>query len=142
MTTTRLRTAQAVARRSFPGVPDSAARVREWSEWTCAQWQVAVPETLTLVASELASNAVCHTRSGQPGGQFATRLLLLPDRIRLEVRDAGPLSGRTPLRRTPALTAEHGRGLVLVDALATSWGRLPVGTGAFAELPRVPGRDA
>jgi anti-sigma regulatory factor (Ser/Thr protein kinase) len=139
--TARSRRAQAVARRSFPGVPDSVAHVRDWVEQTCAHWQVPVPEVLTLVASELVSNAIAHTHSGLPGGQFATRLLLSPDRMRLEVRDAGPLSGRTPLRRTPALTAEHGRGLVLVDALATGWGRLPAGTGTFAELTRVPGRS-
>ncbi|MFE1471761.1 ATP-binding protein [Nocardiopsis dassonvillei] len=141
MAAIRPRRAQAVARRSFPGVPDSVAHVRVWVEQTCAQWQVRVPEVLTLVASELVSNAIAHTHSGLPGGQFATRLLLYPDRMRLEVRDAGPLSGRTPLCRTPALTAEHGRGLVLVDALTTGWGRLPAGTGTFAELPRVPGRS-
>ncbi|MEU1899338.1 ATP-binding protein [Nocardiopsis dassonvillei] len=135
------RKAQAAARRSFPGIPDSVAHVRDWVEQTCAQWQAPVPEVLTLVASELTSNAIAHTHSGLPGGQFASRLLLYPDRMRLEVRDAGPLSGRTPLRRTPTLTAEHGRGLVLVDALATGWGRLPAGTGTFAELPRVPGEE-
>ncbi|WP_337797805.1 ATP-binding protein [Nocardiopsis sinuspersici] len=140
MITAVSRTAQAVARSSFPGVPDSVARVRDWIEQTCARWQVPVPEMLTLVASELAANAVCHTHSGQPDGRFATRLLLYRDRMRVEVRDAGPLSGRTPLRRTPALTAEHGRGLVLVDTFAARWGRLPAGTGAFAELHRAQGR--
>ncbi len=37
--------------------------------------------------SELATNAVVHSRSGQPGGTFTVRAELGAQRLRVEVRD-------------------------------------------------------
>ncbi|NYJ36380.1 anti-sigma regulatory factor (Ser/Thr protein kinase) [Nocardiopsis aegyptia] len=98
------------------------------------------PGNLGLILSELATNAVHHTRSGLPEGRFAVRLLVRSDRLRLEVRDGGPLGNVHPLRRsTSDPLAEHGRGLVLVDSFAARWGRLPNGHGMYAEVDRRPG---
>ncbi|MET9589503.1 ATP-binding protein [Streptomyces sp. NPDC006516] len=92
-------------------------------------------DAVTLVVAEFAANAVLHGRV--PGRDFA--LLLRPDDERgfltVEVSDTHPVR---PALVTPTADAEHGRGLVLVDALATRWGvrdRVGPGKTVWAELP-------
>lgn len=72
-------------------------------------------ETARLLVSELATNVVLHAHTDM-------RLTVRPahDRMRVEVRDDEP--ARPPAPRKPAPMAVSGRGMVLVDALATSWG--------------------
>lgn len=124
-------------RTSFPGVSTSVGEARTWLHARLTGRGVEPPENVGLVLSELATNAVHHTRSGLPGGRFAVRLLIHPDRLRLEVRDGGPLGNVHPLRRsTSDPLAEHGRGLVLVDSFASRWGRLTNGHGMYAEVDR------
>ncbi|MGW7019290.1 ATP-binding protein [Streptomyces decoyicus] len=83
-------------------------------------------DTVTLVVAELASNAVLH--AGVPGRDFALRLEHRTDDVlRIEVADA---RGDLPLTAQPPTTAitdattdqDHGRGLVIIDALASRWG--------------------
>jgi anti-sigma regulatory factor (Ser/Thr protein kinase) len=124
------------ARHTFPGVPASIEKARVWATDTLTDDGMGVPEDLTLVLSELATNAIRHTRSGLDGGTFAVRLVVHPDRVRVEVRDNGPRGHRLPIRRDAALNAERGRGLAIVDAFATTWGVLPTGSGVYAEVPR------
>ncbi|MCZ2523135.1 ATP-binding protein [Streptomyces sp. HB2AG] len=103
-------------------------------------------DAAALVVSELATNAVRHgSRDGQ---SLELRLLLLPDPavLRVEVSDArgGTVPDPVPPGPVPVHTtdsaedgAESGRGLLLVDALATRWGWAPgPGTGktVWAEL--------
>lgn len=73
-------------------------------------------ETAELLVSELASNAIRYAP-----GAFEVRVQLRPQ-IRIEVRDA---SERMPAVMTPRADAERGRGLRLVNELATSWGIEP-----------------
>jgi anti-sigma regulatory factor (Ser/Thr protein kinase) len=76
-------------------------------------------DTLSLLVSELVSNAVLH--SDAPGAS-AIRLcarLLGPDAVRIEVTDEG--SGFTAVPRDPT-RIDGGYGLFLVDTQATSWG--------------------
>ncbi|WP_301184351.1 ATP-binding protein [Nocardiopsis exhalans] len=124
------------ARHTFPGTPKHVGEARTWVKSTLAKWGVAEPDQLTLVVSELVTNAITHTRSGHPGEQFTVRLAVLGDRVRITVRDAGPKQGRTLTLRTPSPEAKHGRGLPLVDALALCWGSLKIGTGVYAEVAR------
>ncbi|WP_051826492.1 ATP-binding protein [Kitasatospora aureofaciens] len=60
-------------------------------------------------------------------------------RLRIEVHDA---SDRPPVPRQPGPTAGCGRGLLLVDALATGWGHFPrpggVGKVVWCECPPAP----
>ncbi|WP_285731803.1 ATP-binding protein [Nocardiopsis sp. ATB16-24] len=124
-------------RTSFPGVVEAVGDARAWVTARLIDQGIEPPESLTLVLSELATNAIAHTRSGTAGGQFAVRTLIYSDHIRVEVRDGGPFENTHPLHPSvPELLAEHGRGLVLVDALACSWGRLTNGRGVFAEVLR------
>ncbi|MFF1893984.1 ATP-binding protein [Streptomyces sp. NPDC058206] len=86
-----------------------------------------VHDTSVLVVAELAANAVLHGRV--PGRDFALLLACDDERsvIRIEVSDTHPAQ---PVRTVPAADEDHGRGLILVDALAARWGvRDRVGTG-------------
>ncbi|MCX5208386.1 ATP-binding protein [Kitasatospora sp. NBC_00240] len=83
-------------------------------------------DAATLVATELISNALQHTAAaGTPTG---ARLDVHWDgrRLLLAVTDPDP---RPPAPCTSDAGAEHGRGLALLDALATDWGTRPVATG-------------
>ncbi|MFJ6729780.1 ATP-binding protein [Streptomyces sp. NPDC091281] len=94
-------------------------------------------EALTLMASELATNAVLHSRTR--GRQFGVTLTLSPDCVRLAVRDAG---SRPPVLRAPACDEPSGRGLVLVDALSDRWSTIweIVGKTVYAEIRIAPAR--
>ncbi|MEE1664468.1 ATP-binding protein [Streptomyces sp. WAC07094] len=87
-----------------------------------------------LLVSELVTNAVIHTLS--------TRILcgaqLVSDtRLRLEVHDED-LTGRDLPRRQPGSDDECGRGLLLVQEMAESWGAdrsaLTMGNAVWATL--------
>ena len=75
------------------------------------------------MADELATNAVQHSRSGEPGGRFSVLVETAdPGWIWLGVEDEG---GPTPPQlRSPAAGGgqEGGRGLQIVDGLASAWG--------------------
>jgi anti-sigma regulatory factor (Ser/Thr protein kinase) len=85
----------------------------------------------TLCASEAFANAVVHSRSGRPGGTVM-RILSTPvvtareTTLRLSVIDDGPVDSRPmiPAQRTVEEwdEAERGRGLLLINHLATEWG--------------------
>lgn len=75
-------------------------------------------DNLELLADELAANAVEHG-----AGEFITvRLELSGDAVTVKVWDAG--ADRMPALPGPAATCldEHGRGLLLTDALSDQWG--------------------
>ncbi|MGW8696397.1 ATP-binding protein [Streptomyces eurythermus] len=76
-------------------------------------------EAVTLIAAELASNAVRHGHV--PGRDFLLRLTSSDDALRLEVSDTR--TERLPEVREPS--GESGRGLMLVGALADKWGVAP-----------------
>lgn len=92
--------------------------------------------TVALLIAELAANAVRHGRV--PGREFHLRLSCeaRPCLIRIEVSDASP--DRPPAGPPePAPDDESGRGLLLVDVLASRWGatpRAPIGKTVWAEV--------
>jgi anti-sigma regulatory factor (Ser/Thr protein kinase) len=77
--------------------------------------------TVALIVAELAVNAVTHGRV--PGRDFELRLTLVTGGVRIEVSDTcAELHPPGPKGvRVPKPLDEHGRGLVLVDALADRW---------------------
>lgn len=78
-------------------------------------------DTAALIVAELATNAVTHGRV--PGRDFGLDLSLTADgTLCIEVTDTR--ADRRPRvdPAVPAAEAESGRGLFLVDALATRWG--------------------
>jgi hypothetical protein len=105
--------------RSFPGVPASARGVRRWLRELLPECEPL--DDLSLVASELAANAVLHTASGVPGGEFDVDLSWSPRFVRVVVGDGGGRSEPTAVE-SPAGTS--GRGLSgVVAGLASAWGQ-------------------
>ncbi|MGW1493808.1 ATP-binding protein [Streptomyces sp. NPDC002402] len=90
-------------------------------------------DAAAVIVAELTANAVTHARV--PGRDFELRLTLCPLTLRIEVSDARGDREPTPQPQTP--DSETGRGLLLVDALATNWGTADrvVGKTVWAELP-------
>lgn len=90
-------------------------------------------DSTAVIVAELAANAVTHGRV--LGRDFELRLAFAPTALRIEVSDARGES--EPLLGPPATDEfETGRGLLLVDALATKWGTVArvVGKTVWAEL--------
>ncbi|MDC0767360.1 ATP-binding protein [Streptomyces sp. HD] len=90
--------------------------------------------TAQQLVAELAANAVTHGRV--PGRDFELRLTLLPEgTLRIEVSDA---RGDRQLRFVTEAESggEGGRGLILVQLLALTWGVSERGVGktVWAEL--------
>ncbi|MFE1167086.1 ATP-binding protein [Nocardiopsis sp. NPDC058789] len=111
-------------RRRFPGLPSQIAYARRF----VARQLAVSPEvtTATLLTSELATNAITHSDSGRATGKFEVCVRHAPGWARVEVRDLGSTTeAPAPQHRDPYDTAEHGRGLDLVEALASKWGTEP-----------------
>ncbi|MDN5858462.1 MAG: SpoIIE family protein phosphatase [Pseudonocardia sp.] len=80
----------------------------------------ALADTAVLLASELCENAVLHA-----GTEFDVELTVTDTEVRVAVADlgAGPLELHLAQpRRRYGRAATHGRGLDLVQRLATTWG--------------------
>ena len=93
----------------------SVGRARDFVRAHSAEWGIDAPlDDALLVVSELATNALTHARSSYRVRLSATALAL-----RIEVDDDG---AGTPEPQMLTETEEHGRGLFLVSALASSWG--------------------
>jgi anti-sigma regulatory factor (Ser/Thr protein kinase) len=78
-------------------------------------------DVAVLLVSELVTNAILH---GVPPLELVA--FPLGDGLRVEVHDAGDAS---PVMRPSAPDVGSGRGLHLVDALATRWGSERTGLG-------------
>jgi anti-sigma regulatory factor (Ser/Thr protein kinase) len=109
--------------RVFPGTPDSARAARLMAHQLLGDDDPAA-ETVMLLISELVTNAITHSRSGAPGGTVTVTLCPLSAGVLLQVRDDGGPS-EPCLAKIRTGSAEHGYGLLLVDALADSWGTIP-----------------
>lgn len=120
---------QPVYEGSFPARPDSPRLARAAAADRCRAW--CLPELrddAVLIVSELVTNAVVHA-----GTEVRVRLERLPDdAVRLEVAD----DSTRPLRPRRVTMARTGRGLALVDVLATRYGveGRPNGKVVWAEL--------
>ena len=115
-------------RRRFPGLPSQIAYARRFVARQLADCPD--PTTATLLTSELATNAITHSASGSSTGKFEVSVHRAPGWARVEVRDLGNLNETPrPQHRDPYDTTEHGRGLDLVEALASKWGSEPRGDG-------------
>jgi len=102
--------------RAFPAVP---AQVREAREFLSAILDgCAAADDAVLCVSELAANAIVHSRSRAPGGQFLVRVRRHGDDLRVEVTDQGG-----PWAQPADTDQRGGRGLLIVDRLTRSWGR-------------------
>ncbi|WP_346777184.1 ATP-binding protein [Streptomyces sp. HNM0575] len=131
----------------FSSTPRGARLARLMGTQQLAAWGWPYDDEVSLTASlliaELATNAATHGRV--TGRSFRLRLLtgpglLLPATLRIEVADArGESAPERP--QLPAPDAESGRGLLLVETLASRWGvapRSPSGKTVWADLDLSP----
>jgi anti-sigma regulatory factor (Ser/Thr protein kinase) len=96
----------------FPENPDHARRI---VRWTLEGESGEVAEVAELLVSELLTNAIVH------GGDHASLVVdVTADHVHVEVLDLGAAVSLEPLSVGPF--SVHGRGLTIVDALASSWG--------------------
>lgn len=123
--------------RSYPGRAEHAGAVRRFVADELAGSPV--QDDAVLCVSELAANAIVHSRSGLPGGQFEVRIFRHPaGHVRVEVTDQGGLWAPDPGGRE-----NHGRGLLIVSRLANDWGIVGDGqTGRTAWFELLSGLDA
>ena len=99
----------------------AAAEARGHVADACAELPEDTVYTARLLVTELVSNAVLH---GQ--GQVVLTVAREQSGVRVEVHDD---SARLPTVTDGPALAEHGAGLRLVAALASSWGSSPRGGG-------------
>ena len=105
---------------TFCGRAEETARVRR--EIAGYLEDCAAADDMVLIASELAANAILHTRSR--GSSFHIRCQLSPRAARIEVEDiGGPWRHRKP--------GDRPHGLDIVQALTgqDGWGTQATGTG-------------
>ncbi|UCM86993.1 ATP-binding protein [Streptomyces marincola] len=104
----------------LPALAASVAAARSRIALRVGHWGLpdTIKDTAELVISELFTNAIVHTDSDVVRCRIEATGAL---RLLIEVTDQGPgLAKRAP---HPAdADAEHGRGLLLLDALAARWG--------------------
>lgn len=108
----------------FAGVPGSVGLARAWTRRELRGMGVeeqAVTEA-TYVVSELASNAIRHSRSGDVGGSFIVDLTVRPTQVTIVVTDQGTTANTLPAWNIkPDPLAEHGRGLLLIASLVEDY---------------------
>ncbi len=103
--------------RAYPGTADQLHQVRADLTELGGDWPVL--DELVLLASELATNAVLHTRSGHPSRTFTVRATVYPGHYAwAEVIDQGGAWA------ADGHDDEHGRGLAIVSSVAGdgNWG--------------------
>jgi anti-sigma regulatory factor (Ser/Thr protein kinase) len=100
----------------IPPRAQEVGRARHWFRDCLRTWQdeeeVADAEA---VFAEVAANAVQHGR-----GRVTVTVQLSQGAVRCDIRDGGWRSPRLMAARQPEL--EHGRGMVIIAALADNWG--------------------
>ncbi|MFE5208282.1 ATP-binding protein [Streptomyces sp. NPDC056600] len=126
-------TAERRFRFHLPAHPSTPARARRLARVGLADWRISgdAYDTALLVISELVTNAVVHT-----GGQgVVCEVRPVPGALRITVRDQGCAAEEIQVR-PPDPEREHGRGLLLVDALCRAWGaqRHDAGMLVWAEV--------
>ncbi len=109
----------------LPG-PEMPAASRELVNRACEEWGITrVRRLAELVMSELASNAVLHART-----PVVVTVRLMGSCLQMSVRDGDPRLVYHPAPGAHgAHDGDHGRGLLILDAMADSWGSAPTGNG-------------
>src|SRR6185437_8957744 len=97
---------ESLAKADFVPSLDSPRRARQFVTSVLVDCPAALVETVALVTSELATNAVAHT-----GAPFSVEVLRGLHALRIEVTD--PLD-RLPVIQAISLSRGGGRGLVIV----------------------------
>jgi anti-sigma regulatory factor (Ser/Thr protein kinase) len=118
-------TASGAQRLDLSADPSSVGEARRFVKRVLVDWGLNdAVDLVTLLVSELATNAVLHART-------AYAVVVSADRqdVTVEVLDGSEVP---PRRRQNSPSAATGRGVALIDRLAGSWGSRP-GVNGFAK---------
>ena len=104
----------------LPGGAQAPAEARGLiGDWVGGELSRATLEDIKLLVSEVVTNAVRHPSGSGP---IEMRVTLRRGTIRVEVLDPGGQGFAKPSVSTPPPDALGGRGLLIVDRVATRWG--------------------
>lgn len=102
-------------RRTFPSTPASAGDARRFVEGALTDAELdQLSYAATMLVSELVANAVLHT-----GTPIEIVVTAEAGGVRVEVHDGSP---QLPIRKHYSTMSGTGRGLLLVDRMASQWG--------------------
>ncbi len=100
----------------------SGRAARRFMAETLSQWDLGdLLDSVNLLVTELVTNAVVHAES-----DAEVAVVLTPTTLRVEVADRG---GGAALPKDAATFDTSGRGMALVDAMASAWGTTPRADG-------------
>lgn len=114
---------------TLPPEPRSAGDARHFvADHTRDVCPEEVAEVAILLTSELVTNVIVHARTSMQLSVDVDH-----DVVRVAIEDEAP---RTPVRRSNDGTRLTGRGMHLVESLATHWGvdSTPLGKSVWFEL--------
>lgn len=111
------------AHSTLPPTPQAPAEARRRVAKMCHGLSTPMVDTAQLLVSELVTNAFTHAR-----GDIGLRISRRDGGLRVAVSDLSPRPSRLVPDAQP--DDESGRGLFLLDALATTWGSAPHTGGA------------
>ena len=100
--------------RSFRASPDQVREARRFLAEVLGDCPTA-PDAVACL-SELVTNSVLYSNSRRPKGRVIVRACLRPSGLRVEVEDEGG-----PWENRQEHNDQRGRGLAIVNALATDW---------------------
>ena len=121
-------------------LPTAVGSARVHARFIVSEWAMTeMAETVTLVVSELVTNAVLASTGtdGRPkyrnasAGLPVVHMRLSSDHVRLVI-EVWDLSPQAPEARQPEQDAENGRGLLLIEAVSKRWG--------YERVPGWPGK--
>ena len=124
--------ALAAARAKLAPELQSAGRARKFVDETLRRWDCGQQlDVVTLLVSEVVTNAIVHA-----GTEVEVSVELKPESVRIEVTDK---EAGLPARRDATDEDTSGRGLALVEAMASDWGveARPGGKVVWFEVPRL-----
>lgn len=98
--------------------PASVSEARRFVRRVLTEWDLPeVIDTVALLTSELATNAVLHART-----PYAVLVQRDNGDVRVDVLDGSEVA---PWRRKNTQLAATGRGVAMVERLSTAWGNTP-----------------
>ena len=98
----------------LPPQPSAASAARKFVCETISSWGLAPPDDTSLLTSEVVTNALNHAE-----GEVAIRVRRENNQAFVEVHDH---QSDPPVQREVEPERRGGNGLILLDALAKSWG--------------------
>ncbi|GLU50135.1 hypothetical protein Nans01_44860 [Nocardiopsis ansamitocini] len=118
----------------FPALLDKVGEARSFAREVLAGHPSV--DSAELIVSELVTNSVLHSLSGEYSASFILGLEVRSGVVRVSVVDLGSENDVDLNPQLPPVDQENGRGLAIVALLAKEWGQdcFPSGQRIWAEL--------